>query len=358
MIYDEPRFTPGGDRFIEMELGDELNFDLNFLVHALTARVREADFDGIVELLPNMASIVISYDPDRIGYDDVVREIGQVFVSLGSLEDVELPSPLYTFPVLYFDHVTRACWEDYCARIGEKEYDPDLMVRLNKLESRAQLARIHSGTEYWVAALGFYPGLASLISLDPRCRLTAPKYNPPRTWTPKGTLGYGGSVTCLYPARTPGGYQIIGHSPVPVFDLEQRLRAFRDPPRPAPPRRPRALRPRRPRGIRPCHRPGGERRLRAPGRRLRQVLDPRLPRVAGHPGYERQVLKRLRALVENSYMRCSVSGPGDPVGRPSLVMGHGKDFDPFARLAIDDGEREPRQGRPANIRVLYDWEPP
>ena len=300
MIYDEPRFTPGGDRFIEMELGDELNFDLNFLVHALTARVREADFDGIIELLPNMASIVISYDPDRIGYDDVVREIGGIFASLGSLEDVELPSPLYTFPVLYFDHVTRACWEDYCARIVEKEYDPDLMVRLNKLESRAQLARIHSGTEYWVAALGFYPGLASLIALDPRCRLTAPKYNPPRTWTPKGTLGYGGSVTCLYPARTPGGYQIIGHSPVPVVDLEQRLARLPRPPRAAQTRRPRALRPRGPGGVRPCRGPGGERRVRAPGRGLRQVLDPRLPRLARDPRHGCQVLSRLRTVVAAS----------------------------------------------------------
>ena len=301
MIYDEPRFTPGGDRFIEMELGDELNFDLNFLVHALTARVREAGFDGIVELLPNMASIVISYDPDRIGYDDVVREIGGIFASLGSLEDVELPSPLYTFPVLYFDHVTRACWEDYCARIVEKEYDPDLMVRLNKLESRAQLARIHSGTEYWVAALGFYPGLASLIALDPRCRLTAPKYNPPRTWTPKGTLGYGGSVTCLYPARTPGGYQIIGHSPVPVFDLEQRLRAFRD--------RLALLRPGDRVRFVPVGREEydhvtaqvGERRLRTPGRGLRQVLDPRLSRLARDPRHERQVLKRLRTVIAGAY---------------------------------------------------------
>ena len=130
MIYDEPRFKPGGDRFIEMELGDELDFDLNFLVHALTARVREAALDGIVELLPNMASIVVSYDPERIGYDDVVREIGAVFSTMGSLEDVALPSPLYTVPVLYFDPVTRACWEDYCARIGEKEYDPDLMASI------------------------------------------------------------------------------------------------------------------------------------------------------------------------------------------------------------------------------------
>jgi allophanate hydrolase subunit 1 len=147
---------------------------------------------------------------------------------MGSLEGMELLSPVYTIPVLYFDHVTRACYDDYCAKIGEKEYDPAMMVRLNKLSGLAQLARVHAGTEYWVAALGFYPGLASLIGLDPRCRLTAPKYNPPRTWTPKGTIGYGGSVTCIYPAQTPGGYQIIGHTPVPVCDIAQRLPAFKD----------------------------------------------------------------------------------------------------------------------------------
>jgi allophanate hydrolase subunit 1 len=137
-------------------------------------------------------------------------------------------SPVYYIPVLYCDHITRACWEDYCAKIGDKEYDPDLMVRLNDLDGYAQLIRIHSGTEYWVSALGFYPGLASLIALDPRCRMTAPKYNPPRTWTPKGTIGYGGSVTCVYPANTPGGYQIIGHTPVPVCDIAQHLPAFKD----------------------------------------------------------------------------------------------------------------------------------
>ena len=228
MIYDEPRFMPGGDRYLEMELGDELNFDLNFLVHSLTARIREAEIDGILELLPNMASIVMAYDPDRIGYGDLTTEIMRLYESLGSLENIELLSPVYTLPVLYFDHRTRECWEDYCAKITEKQYDPDLMVELNKLDDRAQLARIHSGTEYWVAALGFYPGLASLISLDPRCRMTAPKYNPPRTWTPKGTIGYGGSVTCVYPDQTPGGYQIIGHTPVPVCDLEQRLPAFKE----------------------------------------------------------------------------------------------------------------------------------
>ena len=228
MIYDTPKFMPGGDRYLEMELGNELNFDLNFLVHSLTSKIRENKIDGILELLPNMASIVMAYDPDRIGYKNLIDQSTQIYNDLGSLENIELLSPVYSIPVLYFDHLTRACWEDYCATIHKKTYDPDLMVELNKLDDRAQLKRIHSGTEYWVAALGFYPGLASLISLDPRCRMTAPKYNPPRTWTPKGTVGYGGSVTCVYPDQTPGGYQIIGHTPAPVCDLKQRLPAFQE----------------------------------------------------------------------------------------------------------------------------------
>ena len=148
MIYDEPKFLPGGDRFIEMELGDELDFDLNFLVHALSAKVREAEIAGLIELLPNMASIVLSYDPEAISFADLKGEVLAHYRTMGSLEESELLSPIYYIPVLYCDHVTRACWADYCAKITEKEYDPDLMVRLNDLDGYAQLARIHSGTEY------------------------------------------------------------------------------------------------------------------------------------------------------------------------------------------------------------------
>src|SRR5229473_1684098 len=85
-----------------------------------------------------------------------------------------------------------------------------------------------AATEYWVAALGFWPGLCSLLPLDPRSLLTAPKYNPPRTWTPRGTIGLGGAITCIYPDQTPGGYQIFARTPMPIWDREQRLPAFRD----------------------------------------------------------------------------------------------------------------------------------
>lgn len=230
MIYDEPEFRPGGDRVVMMYLGDEMSFDLNFFAHSLARRIIDARIDGFVELIPELASVMISYDPDRIGYDDLTRELHAIHASIESLEDLELDSRVYYAPCLYFDPWTRECVDDYCAKIVEKERDPDLVARLNGLGGRAELKRVHSATEYWVAALGFWPGLCSLLPLDPRCWLMAPKYDPPRTWTPKGTVGIGGAITCIYPDRTPGGYQIFGRTPMPSWDIGQRLVAFKDSP--------------------------------------------------------------------------------------------------------------------------------
>jgi KipI family sensor histidine kinase inhibitor len=227
MIYDNPRFAPGGDRIVEFELGDEMSFELNFLVHTLASRIRESRLRGVIELIPEMASIQVSYDPDLISYGDLVRELLALRASIGDLSSLELASRIYYVPILYFDPWTRECTEDYRAKLAEKEPDPDLLVRMNGLRDRAHLKQVHSGTEYWVAALGFWPGLCSLMPLDPRCRLTAPKYNPPRTWTPKGTIGLGGALTCIYPDQTPGGYQIFARTPMPIWDRLQRLKAFR-----------------------------------------------------------------------------------------------------------------------------------
>jgi len=228
MIYDEPRFYPGGDRYIEVELGDEMSFELNFRVHSLAAAIRQADMRGIVELIPEMASLQISYDPDRVSFEDVTRETARLYAQASHAGDVELESRLFYVPVLYFDPWTEACVNDYREKVADKPQDPDFLCELNGLPDRATLKRIHSGTEYWVAALGFWPGLCSLMPLDMRHRLIAPKYNPPRTWTPKGTIGIGGGITCIYPDQTPGGYQIFARTPMPIWDREQRLSVFRD----------------------------------------------------------------------------------------------------------------------------------
>ena len=226
MIFAQAEFKPGGDRAVLMLLGDEMSFDMNFLVHSLARRIRDAEIAGLVELIPEMASILVSYDPDRISYSDLVAELGALHARMGSAEAVELDSRLFYVPLLYFDPWTRACVDDYRAKMKDKPWDGDLLVELNGLSGLDALKRVHSGTEYWVAALGFWPGLCSLLPLDPRSLLTAPKYNPPRTWTPRGTIGLGGAITCIYPDQTPGGYQIFARTPMPIWDRTQRLAAF------------------------------------------------------------------------------------------------------------------------------------
>ena len=205
-----------------------MSFDLNFQVHALAAVIRDAAISGIVELIPEMASMQISYDADVICFDDVVREVSALHRDATSQQDVELESRLFAVPVLYFDPWTEECVAEYRARVTEKAQDPELVCEFNGLAGRPELRRVHCAPEYWVAALGFWPGLCSLMPLDPRSRLVAPKYNPPRSWTPKGAIGIGGAITCIYPDRTPGGYQLVGRTPMPIWDREQKLRAFRE----------------------------------------------------------------------------------------------------------------------------------
>jgi urea carboxylase len=161
-----------------------------------------------------------------IGYADVVHEFSRLAASLGSSEDIELESRLFCLPVLYLDPWTKACVEDYCIKIAKKTPDPELLVQENGLEDVNHLVRLHSSSEYWVASLGFWPGLPFLMPLDPRARLTAPKYNPPRTHTPQGAIGLGGAANSIYPVATPGGYQIFARTPVPIWDSSAKGPAF------------------------------------------------------------------------------------------------------------------------------------
>ncbi len=228
MIYEQPKFLPGGDRFALIEFGNEMNLELNFMAQGLATAVVEDGLKGVVETAPCFASLLVHYDPDVISYADLQRELLRLVNNLGSSDEIELNSRLFYLPAVYRDPWTKACVEDYCAKITKKEPDPEFVARLNGLADAQQLVRVHSGTEYWVASLGFWPGLPFMMALDPRCVLTAPKYNPPRTWTPQGTIGMGGASTAIYPVATPGGYQIFARTPVPIWDPNQRFPEFHD----------------------------------------------------------------------------------------------------------------------------------
>ncbi|NIB44171.1 allophanate hydrolase subunit 1 [Pseudomaricurvus alkylphenolicus] len=227
MIFEEPRFSPGGDRYLLIEFGDEMNLELNFLGQALAAAIEEQQPAGIIETAPCFASTLVHYEPEILGYADAVALLSELLASLGPSADIELNSRLFYIPAVYLDPWTRECVQDYTAKINaDKQPDPDYVAELNGLNDAAHLARVHSGTEYWVASLGFWPGLPFMMPLDPRCKLTAPKYNPPRTWTPKGAIGMGGASTAIYPEQLPGGYQIFARTPVPIWDADKRFPVF------------------------------------------------------------------------------------------------------------------------------------
>ena len=225
-IYDTPKFLPAGDKYMLIEFGNVMNLELNFTAQNLAKAIKDHKVKGVYETSPCFASMLVHYEPDEIKFNDLKKELKSLVDSLGPSDDIEINSRVFSFPTVYLDKWTKECIEDYSNKIAKKKSDPELITELNNLENTEQFVRVHSGTEYWVSAIGFWPGLPFMMALDPRCKLTVPKYNPPRTWTPKGTVGMGGASTSIYPDRLPGGYQIFGIIPVPIWDTKKSFPVF------------------------------------------------------------------------------------------------------------------------------------
>ena len=225
-IYDTPKFLPAGDKYMLIEFGNVMNLELNFTAQNLAKAIKDHKIIGVYETSPCFASMIVHYEPEEIKFHELKKELFNLIESLGPTDDIEINSRVFSFPTVYLDKWTQECIEDYSKKIAKKKPDPELIAELNDLESTEQFVRVHSSTEYWVAAIGFWPGLPFMMALDPRCKLTVPKYNPPRTWTPKGTVGMGGASTCIYPDRLPGGYQIFGIIPVPIWDTKKSFPVF------------------------------------------------------------------------------------------------------------------------------------
>jgi allophanate hydrolase subunit 1 len=93
-----------------------------------------------------------------------------------------------------------------------------------------EVTRIHSETIHWTGMVGFTPGSPQLMQLNPEELLSTPKYESPRVSTPTGAVALGGSITAHYPVVSPGGYQLMGLCPVPIYDRFQSLDQFEQSP--------------------------------------------------------------------------------------------------------------------------------
>lgn len=159
--YAEPKFLPGGDKYLLVEFGNIMNLELNFKAQGLAKAIEIAKIKGVYETLPCFASMIVHYNSDEIKFNDLKKELVELVKSLKSSDDAVVESRLFKFPTVYLDKWTKEAVDDYKSKIAFKKNDPEFIVELNNLENVDHFVRLHSGTEYWVASLGFWPGLPS-----------------------------------------------------------------------------------------------------------------------------------------------------------------------------------------------------
>lgn len=222
MIYEEAVYRSGGDLYLSVEFGDEANLALNFKVLALQQAIEQSRIRGITETLPTMRSLGVVYDPFVVSQGDLIGEMRRLEKQLGEAET--LPSRLLIIPMWYNDP-----WSIECAAAHGLGNNIEFVARHNNMTVE-QVIGTHSGPEHWCTAVGFTPGVFITYSLDPERVLTAPKYERPRKWTYDRILNIGGHATSIYSVRSPGGYQLIGRTPLNTYEPEQRNAIFKNDP--------------------------------------------------------------------------------------------------------------------------------
>jgi KipI family sensor histidine kinase inhibitor len=208
--------------YLIVEFGDELNLSLNFRVIALNGAIKKSALAGVTETIPTHRSLGIVYNQFVISYKELVDELKRLDKQLGKLS--ALPSRILTIPIWYNDP-----WSQECAQAHGMPNNMEFIAELNRI-TVDKVIEIHSRTLHWVGAVGFTPGCYQAVPLDPSLVLTAPKYPRPRKWTPERIICLAGHLTSVYPVRSPGGYQLIGRTPLDLYDPMQRDPVFSDSP--------------------------------------------------------------------------------------------------------------------------------
>jgi inhibitor of KinA len=155
---------------------------------------------GVTDVVPGYASLLVAYDPLRADPAQVEAWIGGALAAGGDVADARPPARRVELPVCY-----------------DPELAPDLApLAAEKGLSVDELAALHAGGEYRCYLLGFRPGFPFLGGLD--ARLHAARLPSPRLRVPAGSVGIGGRQTGVYPVESPGGWRLIGRTPLRLFD--------------------------------------------------------------------------------------------------------------------------------------------
>lgn len=199
-----PQIERLSESLLIVRVGDAIDAAVNQAVHALVQRIVDARLPGVVEVAPAYASVAVRYTPQqwRGARPDAFAAISAALQSLladaattpGTLRSIEIP----------------VCYG------GVHGVDLESSAQACGLDTAALIA-LHAGAEYRVAMLGFAPGFPYLLGL-PR-QLHLPRRAEPRLRVPAGSVAIGGAQTGIYPNELPGGWHLIGRTPLRLFDL-------------------------------------------------------------------------------------------------------------------------------------------
>lgn len=191
---------PMGDTALLLRLGNGIDATVNAHVHALAEAIRQVDAGDIVDVVPAYASVLVRHRPlDPHARTRLHRRLADLAVE--------------SFDTTPCEHGTRheipVCYG------GEHGRDLASLAHGHGITEQ-QVINLHVAPEYRVAMTGFAPGFPYLLGLD--TRLATPRHKTPRTRVAAGSVGIAGTQTGVYPGELPGGWQLIGRTPLVLFN--------------------------------------------------------------------------------------------------------------------------------------------
>lgn len=193
------RILPSGEQAMVIEFGNTINKEINLKVHRLTKQLADLNDDRIIEIVPTYRSLLVHFDPARLERRQLSDIVQNSLAALKDAAEEVSPRRIVSVPT---------CYE------GEFAPDMDFVASHNQL-TPAEVITIHTATPYLVYMLGFTAGFPYLGGMSEK--IATPRLKTPRTRIPAGSVGIAGSQTGFYPIESPGGWQVIGRTPIKAF---------------------------------------------------------------------------------------------------------------------------------------------
>ena len=193
------RILHAGDSCLVVEFGDSIDMEINARVQALRSEIEKRPFRGFIEAIPTYRSLSVCFDPLRVS-DELIELLMNLAKNAESARAEGEKKKLLFVPACY-----------------EGDFAPDLaIVAANAGIPTDEVIRRHSARDCYCYMLGFVPGYPYLGGMDPA--LETPRLKNPREKIPAGSVAIGGKQTGIYPIDSPGGWNIIGKTPLRMFD--------------------------------------------------------------------------------------------------------------------------------------------